>query len=824
MTAFPLPPNFFRCPELSADEKDYMINLAQKSLIDLVHHSRLEGGPIKWTLDSDEEGLQIYMGHDPTGVGSEMTFLCSTTEVMATFDEAASLFRSDTTELFREYIHNFGKDMLDAQSLYTLTLPTQENPRHYIGVKWMVLETPQGIMKNRDWCYLECQDDFVINGKRGWARSLNSIKLPCCPDLQNSLGLIRASFYRTGFVFLETERPGYLRVVHAVQMDLKGKVPKFIVRMGARRRARSIGDIDHFLREKRLSGEVFLEKTQLVALSARSKCFLCSKKFGAFTKKKSCRKCGEVVCSSCSKYWDINVNGLGRSMIRVCSACSVGTFNKGLPPLMSALTDNLSEQDSVEYGKRVVSHHSHQTPKMSRAFTVRKSGHEEFSMNIASKPQSIERSNNYEPEPEPPIVAANRQLLIGSRAIKQEQPFEPAAAPLNRAVRYSKRQNDIYRPPQEELPHSENGSHNGAGNQRAQDASYHSENESFDPRRYLEQNPRYQNQEPHYQERPSQYQDQPPRYQQDPRYNQPRQQDSRYMDSSFNDPRYINDNSRFYQKDKFYEQQNPYQQLRHVNEVNEFNVPQMYSQERESHRPQYPEDRYRPPQQEPYQQSNSSDRDDDPSFSSRAFAPLNPQTLAAFTAQGSAKPAGEFMVDPYYNPRRQPPRHKYEDDYYRYEQPQPRYYEDYRRPVPRRMNEYSYQNDDYRNGAYRNDDYRNDEYRNGGNGYRYNPFDDYQYDNRHEGYNRYEQPPRRPPPQYNEPNLNHEQPNQNQPPPNPKEDAKQEKIQEDDLNALAEQMNALGLHLDPKKMTPQQLQALFTQLQKLNLDEPAKQG
>ncbi|OQR82855.1 hypothetical protein ACHHYP_15440 [Achlya hypogyna] len=418
MTTFPLPPNFFRCPELSVDEKEYMVNLAQKSLIDLVRHANLEGGPIKWSLDSDEAGLKIFMGQDPAAVGSEMTFILSTTEIMASLDEVASLFRSDTTETFREYTRNFGKDLLDAQSLYTLARPSAENPRHFIGVKWMVLEVPQGFAKNRDMCYLECQDDFEMNGRRGWARSLNSIKLPCCPDLQSSLGLVRASMYRTGFVFLETDRPGYLQAMHAVQIDLKGSIPKFIVKIGARRRARSIADIDQFLREKRLSGEVFLDRKQLVATSARSKCFLCSKKFGPFSKKKNCRKCGEVVCTSCSKYWDINVNGLGRSMIRVCTACSIGTFHKGLPPLMSAYTDNMSEQstDYHEEGRRVLSRHSHHTPKMARGTSLLQRPPQEVSVSISSKQSPFERRR--EPEPEAPLIAANRHLLPAARSVK----------------------------------------------------------------------------------------------------------------------------------------------------------------------------------------------------------------------------------------------------------------------------------------------------------------------------------------------------------------------------------------------------------------------
>ncbi|EQC27500.1 hypothetical protein SDRG_14702 [Saprolegnia diclina VS20] len=873
MTTFPLPATFFRCPELSVDEREYMVNLAQKSLVELVRHSNLEGGPIRWSLDSDDAGLQLYTGSDPSAVGSEMTFLCSTTEIMASLDEVAALFRSDTTETFREYTRNFGKDLLDAQSLYTLARPTAENPRHFIGVKWMVLEVPNGLAKHRDMCYLECQDDFEMNGKRGWARSLNSIKLPCCPDLQNSLNLVRASIYRTGFVFLETNRPGYLKAMHAVQIDLKGNIPKFIVKMGAKRRARSIADIDQFLRERRLSGEVFLEKQQLIPRSMRSKCFLCSKKFGPFSKKKNCRKCGEVVCSSCSKYWDINVNGLGRSMIRVCSACSVGTFHKGLPRLQSAFTDNASEQDSTDYneeGKRVLSRHSHHTPRMARGL---QRPPQDVNVSLSSKQAPFSRR---EPEAEPPVIAANRHMLPAARSIKTDLATEPSSAPQpSRASRYtveSSQSNNEYVGRHEEWQASDHGSNDGGarygydsrpiaearyapvpeGRERGDNDRYEErsqESREVDPR-FAEQPPqshelRVQGHEPRYLDaRFQETRNFDPRYNDyDPRYppnhhHDPRFPEARYPEPRYQEPRYYGQQpARYYDDDRYYDRDPRYMDPRYLDpRYNDRRYVHPRHDDRDARGPprllEHP-DMAPPSSDGPTQETvdlrapptsgrhMSATSDDEAQY--RPYAPLNAQNLAAFTANGATDPSRRH--DDRFTDARRPIIQEEElrmntqrrDDYNRrwyddelvgrYEdRPDARYQEQSRYVEPSR---YMDPRDQVR---FRDQPRYPDEPR-------------YLDEPRYPDEPRYDDQPHQPRYNSTQPRYNSTQPRYPEEPlysndPRRLADREPKAAPTSELSMLAQQMASLGVQMDPAAMTPAQLKALYNQLQKLNLDDP----
>ncbi|EQC29258.1 hypothetical protein SDRG_12926 [Saprolegnia diclina VS20] len=318
----------FETPPLEPADELKLIQTGLQSLTDLVRHSRLEGGPILWSLDSDADGVRIFTGIDPLAPPNVNITLCGVMELQGTLVEAASLFVLDSTDAVRQYRARFSKDIADYASLYTLAPRTPEHPRNYIGVKWLAVGMPSPLVKDRDFCLLECQDDFTFNGVRGWARSFSSIQLPSCPPFP---GLVRANLFRAGYVFFESTLPGHLKCVHVIQSDFAGALPAWLVRAAMKRRVRSIVEIDTFLRQLRLCGSASLTDDQLVPLSTRRSCFLCSTKFSPFVAKRQCRKCGEVVCKHCSKLWELR-----GTCVCVCHKCATGA-GIDLPPMP---TDN----------------------------------------------------------------------------------------------------------------------------------------------------------------------------------------------------------------------------------------------------------------------------------------------------------------------------------------------------------------------------------------------------------------------------------------------------------------------------------------------------
>ncbi|KAF0698248.1 Aste57867_11123 [Aphanomyces stellatus] len=323
----PLPSNYFRCPLLEAHESEFLIQEARTNSIDVIARTKLQDGPMPWVLDSQDGEQLIYRGQDwdaPHGVQTYLGVL----ELKATLEEVAQLYACHTEEEIAEQRRTISKDVVDAHQLYVLAAPTPSNPRHFIGVKWAILASPApALMKARDWVFLESHHDFDWEGRRGWARATKSIKLPFLPSLEDSLNVVRGFQLRSGFVFVETERPGFLQAMQLHQFDLRGKIPAWVVSVGIKKRCRQFLEIAKFIRENRLSQSTFLHSHELTPMALRTHCHGCHKKFRVLlTRKDHCQRCGEVFCHACSKLWAVKVDG-ERHNVRICTGCTIDADN-----------------------------------------------------------------------------------------------------------------------------------------------------------------------------------------------------------------------------------------------------------------------------------------------------------------------------------------------------------------------------------------------------------------------------------------------------------------------------------------------------------------
>ncbi|KAF0701024.1 Aste57867_8470 [Aphanomyces stellatus] len=316
----PLPADFFLCAPLSEDQESDMIASALDSLTAALRMARLQRGQIDWTLHSETDGVNLFIG---SGSPHKGALFQGVTDIHATLEEAATIMDVSTQAKYKHYAQTVGKDILDCATLYDLAMPTPAHPRNYIGVKWCILEHPSALLKCRDFCLLDSCDDFVLNGRRGWMRLKHSVHVAACPDLQSVLDVVRAHVYLSGYIFLETDTPGMLRVQHLTHVDLRGNIPQWLLHLTAKARAKELGAIESHFRRKRLSRLMFLELAELVPPAIRKRCFLCQSSFSPFLVKKNCRKCGEVVCRKCSQYWDVTADDGHHRAVRICSRCSV---------------------------------------------------------------------------------------------------------------------------------------------------------------------------------------------------------------------------------------------------------------------------------------------------------------------------------------------------------------------------------------------------------------------------------------------------------------------------------------------------------------------
>ncbi|KAG3115330.1 hypothetical protein PI124_g1297 [Phytophthora idaei] len=363
----PLPPRFFKRPELTEREEQYLVGKAKESAKALVDATRNNEGPVRWEEAGMHRGVQMYKGearYPESVVGESISYGCGATTIQSTLDEVADFFDLSTEAKVAEFVE-CNADVLDAQLLYVIEDPSLLNDPKYnargqrsgtskmlnanqVTVKWFASEMQSKLLKNRDFLTVECQSTFLdVSGRRGWVRSYHSIKLPCCPELSD-YSLVRGSFYHTGYVFVESERPGFLDVIFNAQVNMKGsmKVPAPLFMTIQKKRLTSIADLQKMITRRRLGAQRFLGDLELVPKSQRTRCNLCSAKFGLITRKTRCRKCGEVVCASaCSTEWEVSIPGQGVRKVRVCSKCAQNTdpsVFEDLPP-----SEQYSENNSA---------------------------------------------------------------------------------------------------------------------------------------------------------------------------------------------------------------------------------------------------------------------------------------------------------------------------------------------------------------------------------------------------------------------------------------------------------------------------------------------
>ncbi|OQR85822.1 hypothetical protein ACHHYP_11319 [Achlya hypogyna] len=321
---YPLPHNYFHCPELTPAHADSLTRLGKKALRSFLDKTLYPDDNLTWNYDSDCDGVKLFEG----SIASKGLHLNKATipyralgKISATVEEVAALHEFDTRDKCLQYIKHLAPDLVDMIPLYTLLEPSVTRPHRRMFVKWSAGRSPMPMIKDRDFVYLESQDDFVFaSGRRGWGFCQYSIELPFAPCLRDTtLGLIRGTLYHTGMVFLESDTPGVLDVIYHIASDFKGSIPHWVRRMGIKRRAQQITHLNEHLHTRRVSTRP--AKHYSLGSGRRStKCVHCGTCV-RFRVGGNCKSCNEPVCSKCSRNWRVQRES-GDVHVRVCNSCA----------------------------------------------------------------------------------------------------------------------------------------------------------------------------------------------------------------------------------------------------------------------------------------------------------------------------------------------------------------------------------------------------------------------------------------------------------------------------------------------------------------------
>lgn len=104
----------------------------------------------------------------------------------------------------------------------------------------------------------------------------------------------------------------------------------------------------------RLSGERSTYPVEFEPDSSVDRCRCCRVRFGLFRRKHHCRKCGLVVCASCSKT-RFKLSGRDRKPVRICVNCTVEFKQPNIPFCEEETMDTASSLTSIADGRARVS-------------------------------------------------------------------------------------------------------------------------------------------------------------------------------------------------------------------------------------------------------------------------------------------------------------------------------------------------------------------------------------------------------------------------------------------------------------------------------------
>ncbi|CAK4281510.1 unnamed protein product [Aphanomyces euteiches] len=196
----PVPDDFFNPPPLSATKVDELRAIGHRARRDLLEYTKMKGGPIEWTLHTNDGKVQVYTARE-----ENLPLFLGTTLIESTLDEVRAIFTAPTTADIRRINSAYYPDILDEVRLYTLSTPTEHRPHHLSSVSWILHRSAlQGfLIRCRDFCTVEHLEDVSIDGKKAWIRAFKSVELIACPELERRYGIIRAEFLHSGPTKLE---------------------------------------------------------------------------------------------------------------------------------------------------------------------------------------------------------------------------------------------------------------------------------------------------------------------------------------------------------------------------------------------------------------------------------------------------------------------------------------------------------------------------------------------------------------------------------------------------------------------------------------------
>lgn len=354
MLDFPLHEGFFPQIALTADELRAYKRLGRERVAQLVRVIEDADCAYKWT-DVRVHGAFGGAGASTRAHCQKAQFLdfnpaskvtvastllkASVTLPDARVDEVLAAIAKSRTKDFRKtmrYLH--GPAFVDGRTLFTFPTSTAtakaRPPYSYRAIKWHVMRTSSSSASassndatTLDFAYLE------YAGKRrpppgssvvGFCVQESIVRERELPTLAG-FGVARGVLSRSGLVLSRTHQASVLKLTAICQVDgdVSPSVRATLERVLQASVCASVARVHGLLDRQRVSSLRFVEQWQWVPNADRKACAVCLRGF-YFHRKHHCRTCGEVVCSSCAPFRELEEPIFDIAELRVCSNCMAG--------------------------------------------------------------------------------------------------------------------------------------------------------------------------------------------------------------------------------------------------------------------------------------------------------------------------------------------------------------------------------------------------------------------------------------------------------------------------------------------------------------------
>ncbi|DBA04318.1 TPA: hypothetical protein N0F65_002080 [Lagenidium giganteum] len=345
--------------DLSADRRNLLIEFIDKSVDDA--YNLCHGfGRIKWSPSKNREGVSICRARaeEEGRLDAAVRGKCN---VNATFQEMMDTLTTETTDDFVAHETAVNpSEFLDGQVLYTLVPRTPED--RFVCVKWHCIKSlAPSVAKHRDYIYVEVVDQFEDrDGKKIGYRLSKSVELDELSSIDTSHLFVRGKTLTLHtFSALPT---GNLEFYTMMINDLGDRLPTWLVHKVVDTAALRSACIRDHINLKRMDLLVLAKPSEMVPLTKRVCCVVCTKSFSLVRKKYNCFVCGEVICNQCSVHQLVASQGIsetvGKRKARICVKCSTSAKTRELPRRTSMRQSDLQPDDrrSSSSGHQHMSH------------------------------------------------------------------------------------------------------------------------------------------------------------------------------------------------------------------------------------------------------------------------------------------------------------------------------------------------------------------------------------------------------------------------------------------------------------------------------------